>query len=102
MICNLCGQANPVGASPYSYNTDKNSLAELSSGSYEFEVGGRYIYRSMRNPTYVFLVDTSVESIQQGILSSLINGLKNTLDSIPNPENTHLAIVTVGSNVHCY
>jgi protein transport protein SEC24 len=76
MLCNLCGNINPVGNSIYSYNNDKSSLPEMDCGAYEFEVGGRYVYQTARQPTYVFLVDTTIESLSTGVFDSMLLSIK--------------------------
>jgi len=48
------------------------------------------------------LIDTSIESISSGLFTSAIASLKNTLDSMPNPEGTHIGIITVDNNVNCF
>jgi hypothetical protein len=69
---------------------------------YEFEVGGRYIYHTMRQPTFVFLIDSTTESFSTGLFSSAINAIKASLDSMPNAENTNISILTVDCTVQCY
>lgn len=69
---------------------------------YEFAVGGRYIYTTMRQPTFVFLIDASMESIQTGLFSSAINAIRSSLDSMPNPDNTNIAILSITNCVSFY
>jgi protein transport protein SEC24 len=102
LVCNLCGQINPTAGSVYSYNTDKSSLPELHSGSYEFTVGGRYVYHPMRSPTYVFVIDSTIEAQSSGLFTSVLNSITSALDSIPNPVGTKIGIITVDTSVHCY
>lgn len=98
----MCGTVNPVGNSAYCYNKDKSAFPELYSGSYEFDVGEKYTYYKMRKPTYVFLIDTTIESFTNGCFNTAIYAIKSSLDSIPNPENTHICILTIDQTVQAY
>lgn len=61
--------------SKYSYNTEKSGYTELSKGIYEFEVSGRYIYGEMRTPKFIFLIDTSIDSLSNGLFNSVIGSI---------------------------
>lgn len=74
----------------------------MQLGMYEFEVGGRYIYNTMRQPTFVFLIDTSIESIQTQLLNAAIQAIKSSLDQMPNAENTNIAVLTIDCTVNCF
>lgn len=56
----------------------------------------------MRQPTFVFIVDSHIESLTSGLFTSALSSIKQSLDSIPNPENTSICILTVDSQVQCY
>jgi len=95
MKCNFCGQMNSISGTKYAYSPGDKSQTEMSCGIYEFDVAGRYVYHTMRQPTYIFLIDTSIESLSSGLFTSAISSLKSSLDSMPNPEGTNIGIVTV-------
>ena len=100
--CNFWGAIFPVNDTKYSFVTDRSTLPELYYGSYEFPVSGKYVYYEVKNPTYVFILDISHEAFQNGFFASTIYWIQNTLDSIPNPDNTSIWILTVDEYVQCY
>jgi len=48
MMCNLCGQVTKLNGNKYIYSAGSKNQIELTQGMYEFEVGGRYIYNTVR------------------------------------------------------
>ena len=100
--CNFCNEIFPVHDSKYSFITDRSAYPELYYGSYEFDVWGKYVYYDVKNPVYVFIIDVSAEAHANGLFEQTILLLYNSLDSIPNPENTQICILTVDEYVHCY
>lgn len=82
--------------------SDRSEFTELYYGSYEFDVIGKYIYYDIRTPTYVFIIDVSYEAHVNGMFLHVLEALKSTLDSIPNPQNTKICILTVDEFVHFY
>ena len=103
--CSTCGgyvnpgfmfnHQNSISGTKYAYSPGDKSQTEMSCGIYEFDVAGRYVYHTMRQPTYIFLIDTSIESLSSGLFTSAISSLKSSLDSMPNPKGTNIGIVTV-------
>ena len=102
MLCNMCGKTTNIASTQYAYSQDRGSFPELTKGGYEFEVGGRYIYQTMRQPTFVIIVDSHIESLTSGLFTSVLSSIKQSLDSIPNAENTSVCIMTVDTQVTCY
>jgi hypothetical protein len=74
----------------------------LYYGAYEFEVCGKYIYYDVKNPIYVFILDVSAEAHSNKLFNQTLQLITNSLDSIPNPENTQICILTVDEYVQCY
>lgn len=100
--CNFCGSLFPVNDTKYSFMSDRSSIPELYYGSYEFDVHGKYVYYANRNPIYLFIIDISYDAFQNGMFNQVVESLKATLDSIPNPESTQICILTVDQYVNCY
>lgn len=50
----------------------------------------------------MFIIDSHIESLTSGLFNSVISSIKQSLDSIPNPENTSVCFLTVDSTVQCY
>lgn len=96
--CNLCGEATKIQVNQYKSPDSQ----EMSYGSYEFRVGGQYIYKSPRSPTFTFIIDVSHESLSSGLFEQVIELIQVTLDSMPNSQNTHISIITVDTQVHLY
>jgi protein transport protein SEC24 len=100
--CNFWGSIFPVSDSKYSFVTDRSTLPELYNGAYEFDVCGKYIYYDVKSPTFVFIIDISAEAHANKLFEQTIRWLQNSLDSIPNQENTKIWILTVDEYVQCY
>ena len=100
--CNFCWTIFEVADTKYSFISDKSSLPELYYGSYEFDVCGKYVYYESKYPVYLFIIDITNDSFVNGLFKSVIEFLKNTLDSIPNPANTNLCFLTVDEYVQWY
>jgi len=56
----------------------------------------------VKNPTYVFILDISAEAHSNKLFNQTLQLITNSLDSIPNPENTQICIITVDEYVQCY
>lgn len=100
--CNFCGSIFPIKDTKYSFMSNRSSIPELYYGSYEFDVDGKYVYYEARYPIYLFIIDVSNDAFQNGLFLQVLELLKNSLDSIPNPENTQIWILTVDEYVHWY
>lgn len=53
-------------------------------------------------PTYFFVIDVSYYSVSSGMLQTLAETVKNTLDSLPDTERTNVGFITFDSSVHFY
>ena len=53
-------------------------------------------------PTYVFLIDVSYRAVAAGILPTIADSIKDSLDRLPGGERTRIGFVTFDSSLHFY
>lgn len=110
-ICNMCKSKNVT--LPYFYEAldksgqrkDKGVRPEISNGSYEFYASRSFIGQDkpLMKPLFIFAIDVSLASSQSGYLTSVVEGIKQSIrDGIPYEENTKVAIITYDTAVHFY
>jgi hypothetical protein len=88
-VCNLCKHVNDTAEYFYgkldkqNNRTDLYEKADLSQGSYEFLANQTYMKKDKPTtlPVYVFIIDTSLASIQNGYLSAVIESIKDLVNS---------------------
>ena len=94
--CNFCGMLNDVPSSYFSHldqngqRRDKLQRPELMNASVEFLASGDYMVRPPQPPVYFFLIDVSGAATQSGMLQSLVNAVKQSLDQIPGKPRTQI------------
>ena len=110
-ICNFCGEKNDT-EDYYFSDLDKNgerldadTKPELCCGSYEF-VANKSYYKKNKNPTrafFMFLFDTSLNSINSGFLDACIEGVKDAINNniFYNGNDVNISIITYDSEI-CY
>ena len=110
-ICNFCGEKNDT-EDYYFSDLDKNgerldadTKPELCCGSYEF-VANKSYYKKNKNPTmafFMFLFDTSMNSINSGFLEACIEGVKDAINNniFYNGSDVNISIITYDSDI-CY
>ena len=110
-ICNFCGEKNDTEDYYFSdldkngERLDANSKPELCCGSYEF-VANKSYYKKNKNPTrafFMFLFDTSLNSINSGFLDACIEGVKDAINNntFYNGNDVNISIITYDSDI-CY
>ncbi|KAI8383069.1 Sec23/Sec24 trunk domain-containing protein [Blakeslea trispora] len=106
--CNMCGMDNDV---PQTFDwdvttqqqTDRYSRHELNYGCVDFIAPADYIMRPPQPPVYVFVIDTSVQAIQSGMISVVADAILASLDKIPNEDGrTKVAFITADNVVAFY
>ena len=95
-ICNLCGYINETSEYYYSrldkFNNriDMNEKPDLNCGSYEFIANNTYMKRDklIAQPVYIFIIDASIASYQNGFLIAVLETIKELInsESFQNPE----------------
>ena len=111
-ICNFCGEKNDT-EDYYFSDLDKNgerldvdTKPELCCGSYEF-VANKSYYKKNKCPTrafFMFLFDTSLNSINSGFLEACIEGVKDAInnDIFYNGNDVNISIITYDSEICFY
>ncbi|OWB75162.1 hypothetical protein B5S31_g5024 [[Candida] boidinii] len=103
--CNFCGLLNDV-PSAFDYNpitsTSANRMErkELNYSVVEFVAPSEYMVRPPQPLVYVFILDVSMASIQNGYLATVTRTILDSLDRIPNKnERAKVAFLAVDSNI---
>lgn len=106
--CNLCDLVNET-PNDYFSELDRNGRrkdwaerAELSKGCVEFVAPSEYMVRRPMPPTYFFVIDVSYYSVSSGMLQTLAETVKKTLDNLPDTERTNVGFITFDSSIHFY
>jgi protein transport protein SEC24 len=59
--------------------------------------------RPPQPPVYIFVLDTSFQAVQSGMISVAVDGIRNSLDSIPNEDGrAKVAFITADNAVAFY
>ena len=58
--------------------------------------------RSPMPPTYIFLIDVSYRAVGAGILPTIAEAIRSSLDQLPGGERTHVGFITFDSSLHFY
>ncbi|GAA5801836.1 hypothetical protein HPULCUR_007291 [Helicostylum pulchrum] len=106
--CNMCTMDNDV---PQEFDwditsgqqVDRYSRAELNYGCVDFIAPAEYAIRPPQPPVYVFVIDTSFQSIQTGMVGIVAEAIKESLDKIPNEDGrTKVAFISADNAVGFY
>ncbi|KAI7855420.1 hypothetical protein BDC45DRAFT_439062 [Circinella umbellata] len=106
--CNMCGLDNDVPSSfdwdvTSQQQVDRWSRPELNYGCVDFVASADYMVRPPQPPAYVFIIDTSYQAIQTGMVGVVANSILKSLDNIPNEDGrTKVALITVDNAVGFY
>lgn len=58
--------------------------------------------RPPQPPSYFFVIDVSATSVQSGMLTSVANAIRASLDSLPGSPRTQVGFLTYDDSVHYY
>jgi protein transport protein SEC24 len=111
-VCNICKYINTTEdyyyakLDKYGYRVDRNEKPDLCLGSYEFVANRTYMKKDKlpNHPVFIFIIDVSLVSSQNGFLSAVLESIKDTIntDVIPHPDRTKIAFITYDSSIHFY
>jgi protein transport protein SEC24 len=108
-VCNMCGMPNNVPTDYYcnvdpatGKRHDHNERPELSKGSCEFIAPLEYMVRPPQAPVYCFVIDTSYNAVQSGMLAVACQTIAACLDNLPGEPRTQVAFITFSSKVHFF
>jgi len=106
--CNVCNMINEV---PVEYfctldsngkRRDADERPELAKGSTEYVAPAEYMVRAPMPPVFFFVIDVSYLAVQSGMLASVCQTIKESLDSLPGGERTQVGFLTFDSVLHFY
>jgi protein transport protein SEC24 len=88
-VCNICGYINDTADYYYNrldknnYRIDMHDKHDISCGSYEFIANATYVKKDKQvsQPVYLFIIDVSTASYQNGFLSSVLETIKELIKS---------------------
>ncbi|KAJ3670278.1 hypothetical protein LUZ60_010602 [Juncus effusus] len=104
--CNLCQLLNDVPGEYYSQldhtgrRADHNERPELTKGTVDFLAPTEYMVRPPMPPSYFFIIDVSVASVQSGLLEVVAKTIKSCLDDLPGSSRTQIGFITYDSALH--
>ena len=97
-ICNICNFENDFditkpGMKNEYFNADFSSVPELTSPTVDFIAPSSFNTDTREfQPHYLFMIDTSVTSLELGLPSYVLNSIQLNLDAFHNKERTHISI----------
>ncbi|KAI8084946.1 uncharacterized protein BX664DRAFT_338161 [Halteromyces radiatus] len=106
--CNMCGLENDVPSEldwdvVKQQQADRWQRAELNYGCVDFVAPAEYMMRPPQPPVYVFVIDTSFQAVQTGMVSVAVEAILLSLDSIPNEDGrAQVAFITADNAVAFY
>ena len=106
--CNICAQLNET-PTPYFCHLDESGQRrdrydrpELSQACIEYIAPSEYMVRPPQPPSYFFVIDVSAVSARSGMLQSVANAIKRSLDDLPGSPRTQVGFLTFDESVHYY
>ncbi|KAF0980327.1 hypothetical protein FDP41_013541 [Naegleria fowleri] len=109
--CNFCGFTNTTPdwyycpTDVYGVRTDVYQRPELSIGDVDF-VATKQFFDNGREPqpiTLVYVIDVGHDSVEGGVLKSVVDGLKSSLLTHgPKYRNCKITFITYAKNIHFY
>jgi protein transport protein SEC24 len=83
--------------------SDRYSRLELNYGCVDFVAPAEYTVRPPQPPVYAFVIDTSYQAVQSGMIAIVADAIKASLDKLPNEDGrTKIAFITVDSAIGFY
>jgi protein transport protein SEC24 len=106
--CNICAQLNECPSTYFCHldengeRRDKEQRPELSKGVVEFIAPAEYMVRPPQEPTYFFVIDVSATAVRSGMLHSVAEAIRRSLDDLPGRGRTKIGFITYDNSVHYY
>lgn len=106
--CNICGLNNDIPQKMFydevlRVTQSLDERPELNHAVVEFLAPKQYQSREPQPPTYVFVLDVSMQSIKNGLLATAARTILESLDRLPNDaKKTQVAFVAVDSKIHYF
>jgi len=106
--CNICTQMNECPSAYFCHldangqRRDRNQRPELSKSVVEYIAPSEYMVRPPQPPSYFFVIDVSMTAVRSGMLTSVANGIKKSLNDLPGDGRTQIGFITYDNSVHYY
>jgi len=81
---------------------DRAERVELHSGVFDIIAPDEYVLRPPPPPSYLFVIDVSVEAVQSGLLQVVAAAIKRVLGRLPGAPRTRVGFITYDRDVHFY
>lgn len=95
--CNFCALLNDL---PSAIRSNHFNRFELNHGVVEFLATNEYMVRAPQSLNYMFIIDVSANSIKNGLLSTTIRTILDSLDRIPNDQGrANVSFIAVDSKL---
>ncbi|KAI8871996.1 hypothetical protein GQ42DRAFT_120009 [Ramicandelaber brevisporus] len=110
-ICNICKKESETPADYFANldmsgkRVDVDQRPELRCGSVEYVASREYIHREPQPISFVFAIDVSYASVQNGMVKSATSAISDFLygdDSAGLPMGSRMAIITYDKSIHFY
>ena len=106
--CNLCFTTQKISDKHYAHQGDNGlpvnyeERPELYSGTYEFKVGEEFSIRPPVDPTYLFIIDVTVSSLETGIPHMVFASLRKIIEDkqLNGEEKARFGILCFDSRIH--
>jgi len=103
-VCNICSHSSEVPAEYFCHldhqgrRVDMYERPELCFGSYEYIATADYCKDSKlpQPPAFIFMIDVSYQSMQQGMVRILSSELHKLLDELPKDVGMNESVIKVG------
>ncbi|SMN22227.1 similar to Saccharomyces cerevisiae YIL109C SEC24 Component of the Sec23p-Sec24p heterodimer of the COPII vesicle coat [Maudiozyma saulgeensis] len=105
--CNFCRLANEVPAKidmdKFEAQMNRYERSALKCGVMEYLAPKEYTVRQPSPTVYVFILDVSQAAQKEGLLSTAVRTILDTLDELPNHDNrTRVSIMCVDNALHYF
>lgn len=108
--CNMCQLVDDV-PSFFDYDVatqqmiNRANRPELTHSVVEFLASSDYMVRPPQPPVYLFVIETTYEAINSGMVATVARTILDSLDRIPNESvegRTRIGFITFDSSIHFY
>lgn len=106
--CNMCLFENTVPShyfcalNDYGKRLDTDKRPELTYGTYDIKAPAAFCTKKPQKPCFVVLLDISLHAYESGYMHQCLTSVKDTLESLPYPDDTSICVATFDSAIHFY
>jgi protein transport protein SEC24 len=105
--CNLCSRVNPMPSDfdvdrVTNGSVDRRTRGDLNSASVEYIAPSEYMVRAPQPCTYVFVVDVTAASLSSGMVQTVCDTLRASLDKLTGDSRTRVALITFDETIHFF